>query len=859
MTRGRRAATAPAVFAGGCTTCDEYESMVRQTCGVMDAAAYRDLMATCPGMTPQKLHSAVRNFRCETALLSRECRLAFDDLPFTTVYFATASSDVDAGGFTGGFAKSFAKSFASVTSSAKSADFDNVVFANDEFAGGSTHDVAEDVHSHSHSHSHSHAQSQLHSHTQSQLQSHSRLRGGSSGSSSREGRKNRKVKQKGARRKKPHKKSRGRKSSDSSSDSSRDASTTTDAGDNESGTDSEGSGDAKRHHHKQTAGKGVQRKRSNSHTQRQRAQLHQQQLHQQQLQPQQQQQPYAQATLVQPVARPRASGRSASPVFEAARPTYTYARKTASAGPGTTAETPNWPAECPLNYDARLGCVVDPVIGECIPPQEIAGDVTGAQFSDGYCYNSARLQMHARAQHAAGAKNLNLPSGRTFTRADLDKLDKTRLATYCHQTLLHSISSAVAGRVDATSREQDQAYEAFLEHLRAENVPKAEENRVWAMFKSGVSTATKLATGALRALMDVGKWLAGKALSLGTFIASNPRMARMFLIVVKGLVGVFCQRMAIMLGKAKYKYKGMMTQMGEALTGDLASAAADQGIASFFSGAGIKKLVSGVGSVASAIAGEIPGLSAVVAGVSAVVDIVAEPATEAMKFAAELALYQKDMNASFASVLDLMRMVVNPLKCMDDNAEVTTSDEALDGKAIESRGITGLLTSQEDADAAAADAAQPQAAHQAAQQAAQQAARQAAEQAAQQAAEQAAQQATRQAAEQAAEQSAQQAAEQAAASDEASAPAKSTSWFWGGEHDTTTVPRRWVHAPGPPRGPRSWRRNDAYAQPGDRSRDKSRNKSRNKANDKANDKSTDKSTDKAANKPRIGSRHWKKF
>jgi hypothetical protein len=344
---------------------------------------------------------------------------------------------------------------------------------------------------------------------------------------------------------------------------------------------------------------------------------------------------------------------------------------------------PDWARECPADYSAERKCVVDPVTAECIPEREIAGDKTGAQFSDGHCYSGTHLQMHARAQHAAGAKSLTLPTGRPYTRADLEKLDKTRLATYCHQTMLHSIMDAVVARVDTAGRQQGETFEAFLEHLRAEKVPQAEENGVWAMFKSGLSAVASVTAAVMSKLVDVTKWLATKAVSLGSFVASNPRMARFFLIMVKEMVNMFCQKMAIAWGKARYKYKGVWDRVSEAATGEVAQMAAEGMVASVLSGPGLKTLAGGLFGAVKAMAKDIPILGSVVKGAEAFADVVGGPAQEAMKFAAELAIYKQDMNKSFESVLDLLQMVVNPVKCMEANAEVDTWDQKLDGKAVD--------------------------------------------------------------------------------------------------------------------------------------------------------------------------------
>ena len=115
----------------------------------------------------------------------------------------------------------------------------------------------------------------------------------------------------------------------------------------------------------------------------------------------------------------------------------------------------NWQKECPMDYDNKKGCVVDPVTAECIPEEEIAGDRTGSSFSDGHCYHSKNLQSHARIQHAQNPKrkDLNLPSGKAYTRSDLEKLDKRRLESYAHETLLSSISTAVEQKINSTSNQ----------------------------------------------------------------------------------------------------------------------------------------------------------------------------------------------------------------------------------------------------------------------------------------------------------------------------------------------------------------------------------------------------------------------
>jgi hypothetical protein len=242
---------------------------------------------------------------------------------------------------------------------------------------------------------------------------------------------------------------------------------------------------------------------------------------------------------------------------------------------------------------------------------------------------------------------------------------------------------AVVTRVDNVGKQQGETFEAFLEHLRAEKVPQAEENRVWAMFKSGLSTVANVTAAAMGKLVEVTKWLASKAVSLGSFVASNPRMARFFLIMVKEMVNIFCQKMAIAWGKARYKYKGALTRAYDAVTGEVAQMAAEGMVADILTGPGLKNLAGGLFGAVKAFAGELPVIGGLVKGAEVLVSVIGEPAQEAMKFAAELAIYKQDMNKSFESVLDLLQMVVNPVKCMEANAEVATWDQKLDGKAVD--------------------------------------------------------------------------------------------------------------------------------------------------------------------------------
>ena len=346
----------------------------------------------------------------------------------------------------------------------------------------------------------------------------------------------------------------------------------------------------------------------------------------------------------------------------------------------------NWQKECPMDYNKKKQCVVDPVTAECIPEEEIAGDRTGSSFSDGHCYHSKNLQSHARIQHAQNPKrkDLNLPSGKAYTRSDLEKLDKRRLESYAHETLLYSISTAVEQKINSTSNHQQQTFEAFLKELKASKDAPSRSSGWWKTIKGVIKPLTLIV---MKVTAKMSTWLASKGMQLGQFIAQNPRTARFFLSIVKGLVNTFCQKMAISLGKARYKYKGAMTRLKDGvMNSEVLQMAGESMISGFFSGGGAAKLAGGLfkGLVKSI---PVVGNLAVELG-----DSIAGPAQEAAKFAAEAALYQQDLNKSFGSVLKILGLIVNPAKCMNQNSEVVYTVETSgveDGGVVQEGGLFG--------------------------------------------------------------------------------------------------------------------------------------------------------------------------
>ena len=652
--------------------------MVWRTCGIMDSAAYRELMATCPGMTAGQLDVAVRNFEQEAALLSMECRATFAELPMSSVGFfggdgfAGVSSSLPRaaegerpghGGNRGpegilAEESTAADSGGDIVSVSDYPSADNQVIdrqgvgssGRGEAAGGRTesdHGSREGDRGAESNSTDGDSVGDLGSLSDSVSDLDSSISGVNGASNQDRDISSSSVGSGGHGQAAP----RPGASNHGNGEGDGGAQSRTTDGDSasDSGSDS-GSGSVSDLDSNVSVGNGASsgagHPRSDSH----------------------------------------GDGGDEQRAFELARATYFVPEVAPKGVDKSAAPAPDWSRECPTDYSAERKCVVDPVLGACIPEREIAGDAAGAQFSDGHCYGMVHLQTHARAQHSAGKKNLTLPSGMVYSRSDLDKLDKTRLATYCHETLLHSIMGAVTTSVDSASRQHNQTFEAFLEQLRAQSVPQIKENALWATFKSGLSAVASVAAAAMGKLAAVGQWLASKAISLGAFVAANPRMARFFLMMIKEMVNTFCQKMAIALGKARYKYKGMLEKASEAVTGEVAQMACEQMVAGVLSGPGLGRLASGLWGACTAMAKDIPLLGSVVKGAEAFADVVGGPAQEAMKFAAEAALYQQDMHKSFESVLDILMMVVNPLKCMNDNVNVTTSDEKLDGRAVSGGG-----------------------------------------------------------------------------------------------------------------------------------------------------------------------------
>lgn len=368
--------------------------------------------------------------------------------------------------------------------------------------------------------------------------------------------------------------------------------------------------------------------------------------------------------------------------FRNARDTYIRRPETKQEKPSKKQKkksTLDWKKECPNNYSKKKKCVIDPVTKDCIKENEIAGDKTGSMFSDGNCYSTYNLQSHARFQYNKNPKrtSLSLPSGKEYSKNDLIKLTKTRLESYAHETLLYTINAAVTQKINSTADENAKSFEQFIEQLKKSKDEPQKKSMLWGAFKRAVSTVSVLA---LKSLYKLGSWLADKGVSIGKFIASNPRMARFFLSMIKSMINTFCQKLAISFGMAKYKYKGVGSRIKDGfLNSDVLLMAGEGMIANVFSGDALSGMLG-------AVAKSIPG----VAQVAAAAESLAGPAKEAAKFAAEAALYQQDINKSFGSVLEILGMVVNPQKCMSLNSEVVyTFGDTKDGSTVENGGLFG--------------------------------------------------------------------------------------------------------------------------------------------------------------------------
>lgn len=375
--------------------------------------------------------------------------------------------------------------------------------------------------------------------------------------------------------------------------------------------------------------------------------------------------------------------------FENARNTYVK-RKPRPRSTKGEAPAPNWKAECPKDYSSKRKCVVDPVTSECIPDREIAGDSkTGSRFSDGHCYSTFHLQSHARSQHAAGKKNLNLPSGKAYSRSDLMKIDKTRLESYAHETMLFSISGGVVEGINNSTDQQRKTFEEFVYGLKRKGNEKQSGSamrRLWNSYL--VKGLRKVSMLGAKLVYNVGSWLSSKAMTLGYFIASNPRMARFFLLMVKSMVEMFCQRMAISMGKVKYKYKNRGAQMVDSVvTSEVLQMAAEGMVAGVFTGDTWMNVGNAMFKGVTAVVKDIPFVGSAVKGVGEVASALSGPAKEAAKFSAELLLYQQDIHKAFGSVMDILGMIVNPNNCMNKESEIVTSDESLDGETVSEGGF----------------------------------------------------------------------------------------------------------------------------------------------------------------------------
>jgi hypothetical protein len=108
--------------------------------------------------------------------------------------------------------------------------------------------------------------------------------------------------------------------------------------------------------------------------------------------------------------------------------------------------------------------------------------------------------------------------------------------------------------------------------------------------------------------------------------------------------------------------------------------AAEGCLTSLLSKDNMEKLGGVMWGAAKGLLKNTPGVGSVVGAIEGAADVVKGPMLEATQFAAEMALYQRDMNKSFSAVLDLLVMISNPQRCAQENSIIVTSNKSLDGR-----------------------------------------------------------------------------------------------------------------------------------------------------------------------------------
>lgn len=197
----------------------------------------------------------------------------------------------------------------------------------------------------------------------------------------------------------------------------------------------------------------------------------------------------------------------------------------------------------------------------------------------------------------------------------------------------------------------------------------------------GVAAVPAMAImGAIGSFSKVRSAVMRKGIDLIEWIIKDPRTAMMFLFIAKGFIRSACRESAKMFALETYERESRMGRLGSGvkdfantvvegvqMTGGSIVRAAVTGEA----WKGLWKSAGTVATTAMVSVGAVVGAPAMAVGIgTAIVGGLVNAAEEASRFGLEMAAYQKDMETGMGYVGDILFMLVDPKRCMEEHGVV---------------------------------------------------------------------------------------------------------------------------------------------------------------------------------------------
>lgn len=349
----------------------------------------------------------------------------------------------------------------------------------------------------------------------------------------------------------------------------------------------------------------------------------------------------------------------------------------------TIYDCPEWndDMKCVQDFDYEGGDNPDSI--KCIPEQEVLG-YGKHELSDQHCYRQNKLKEWVDSGKSYSPV---LGSSHPFSNDDLELIKGNMLEQ--EQNVILSMVNNVLGRFlsgieewKVNTKNKDRMASSDLKMQAAKATAGATGGMMAAYLGFGFATGgAGLAIGAVAGAAASIGWLRNKVttagIDLGIWIVKDPKTAMMFMMVVKMGLKSMCKEMAKALQRQTFERKstsgyyadkasGVLSIIGEA--GEISVGGIMRGC---LNGEKWKALWANGGDfAASCVASVVPGGTLVKGAASFVVGGIVGAAEEATKTGIELAAYQQDISKGTELVIEILQMVLNPVKCMQQHGIV---------------------------------------------------------------------------------------------------------------------------------------------------------------------------------------------